>query len=474
MDNPRPQPHRADGIRRRADGARPAKEKIFYPAEEKIKIPAAPKKPSSPPPSPPQLPAPALPPKKEKPIIRDRLLAQEIKEQPLFLKKRNIVAVSTGIGITLLFVLLLSTIFARVTITVKPSVEDLQIQDMAATFDASVSEVNQASRVIPAELLSFTNTASSDFDATGNDYVQQKAAGTVRIYNAFNTSPQGLVTSTRFITDSGILFRLVKGVTVPGASTEGGKIIPQYIEAHLTADVPGEESNIGGTIKLLIPGFKGTPKYDGFYAIATAGFTGGSKGQSRVITKEDIASAQEKITKKVFDDLKDTMVRKIPANFTYAESLSEIQITNISIPKEKTKADHFTAQANAVAHALVFRQDDVLSFLRGILLQGDASRDFIQQSADLHYRIKNTNYDKKQVQAGISGAIKTKKIIQKDELANAVKGQKEGSLIETLKQRREIATFKVSFFPPWMYSAPSRQNQINIIVEDPIIEAKKK
>ena len=401
-------------------------------------------------------------------VIHDRSFKKEVLPGSSFLKRKNFIIFLSVLGVTVIAAVLLSTAFARVTITVRPTVESMQINDAQIVFDAAASDVNAATRTIPSELLSFNGIATEDFDATGSSAADQKASGRVRIYNAFATSPQALVATTRFITDSGVLFRLAKNIIIPAAKKdEKGAIVPQFIETDLIADQAGEGSNVTGEVKLHIPGFKGTPKYDGFYAIAPGGFAGGSVGPGRIITHDDLVAAQQKLSKKVFDDLRHSVVQKIPANFIYADSLSAIEITSITAPKEKTKTDRFTVEVKAVARVFVFRNADAVKLLDQLLLKPEDMKALIDTSGDLHYQIKNANYDKKIANVNMSGSIKSKKVIVPAELAGLAAGKEEKSLIDTLKQRKDISTFRVAFFPPWISSAPGNTNQITIIFEDP-------
>lgn len=408
-------------------------------------------------------------------VIHDRSFKQEVLPAGFaFLRHKNTIALIAGIGGAFVVWLLLSTVFARVTITVKPTVGSLQINDMNVVFDASLSDVNVQTRTIPAELLLFDGKTSMNFDATGNDVVNQKATGRVRIYNAWGATAQALVASTRFVTDSNaVLFRLPKSIVIPAAKKdEKGVIIPQFIETDLAADQAGVGSNMSGEIKLHIPGFKGGPKYDGFYAVAANGFSGGNTGAGRVVTRADIAAAQEKVSKKAFDDLKQSMAQKIPAHFTFVESLSEIQIIGITAPKEKTRADTFTVEVKAVAHVFVFRDTDVMQLMNGLLIGDDHKKSLIDKSANLHYQIKNANYDKKIAQVVVNGTVKTKTVINAKDIAQLAAGKKEGSLIEAMKARRDVATFRISFFPPWIFSVPGNANQVNAIIEEPMGDAK--
>ena len=402
-------------------------------------------------------------------VIHDRYFRRHVLPGGLLLfRNKNVVALLSGIGVTLVAAILLSTVFARITVTLKPAVESIQIDNTQVVFDASVSDVNVGTRTIPAEFLSFTGSASEDFNATGSTNTDQKASGRARIYNAFGTSLQALVANTRFITDSGVLFRIPKSVTIPAAKKDDkGALIPQFIETDLVADKAGEGSNIAGEVKLHIPGFKGTPKYDSFYAVAASGFSGGGNaGKGRAVTRDDLAAAQQKLSKKVFDDLKQSMAQKIPANFTYVDSLSEIEVTGITAPKEKTKTDRFTVEVKAVGRVFVFRNADVLKLLDALLLKPEDAKMLIANSANFHYQIKNANYDKKIASISMSGSVKSKKIIIPSEIANLAAGKKEGSLVDALKARRDIVTFRVAFFPPWIFSAPNNANQVIVVIED--------
>ena len=407
-------------------------------------------------------------------VVYDRSFKKEIVPvKSSFFAHKNMIALVSGLAVTGVAAILLSTVFSRVTITVKPMVESMQIENTQVSFDASVSDVSVATRTIPAEFLSFNGSAAEDFDASGYDTVNQKASGHVQIYNAFGDSPQALVATTRFITDTGIIFRVPKNIIIPAAKkSETNALIPQFIETDLVADKSGEGSNIAGEVKLRIIGFKGTPKYEGFYAVAKNGFSGGSVGQGRVVTHDDIVSAQQKVSKKVFDNLKQIIVQKIPAHFTYVDSLNEIEIASIMAPKEKTKTDRFTVEVKAVARVFIFRDSDVINLLNQLLIKNDDKKMFIEKSVDFRYQIKNANYDKKIADITMNGSIKTKRIISSDELAALVAGKKEGSMIEALKQRRDIATFRVAFFPPWLFYAPRNTRQIMITIEDPGVPSK--
>lgn len=362
--------------------------------------------------------------------------------------------------------ILVSTVFSRVTLFIKPRVENIAFRDLAILLDTSVSKPLVAQKVIPAERIEFTKKAAVDFESTGREFVEEKARGKAKIYNRFSSSPQVLAATTRFWSDAGILFRLPKSVTIPGAKIEEGQILPQFIETELIADKSGEEANISGETALSIPGFKGTPKHDGFYAVAPSGFSGGFKGEARVVSKDDLKSAEENITKRVYDELKQEIARKIPSEFKLVESLREIQITKLNSPPVSAKLDRFTVEAETRGKVLIFKEQDITGLLRELVFRSDGTKQFVPGSADLTYQVRSIDFGKGRAEATVRGNFKAKTVIPQEELAGIVRGKKEGSIMEALKKRNEIASFRISFFPPWRSKAPNDTAKIRLVIEE--------
>lgn len=370
--------------------------------------------------------------------------------------------VSGGVGVAIIAILL-STVFARVTVMVKPRVESATVQDLSVAVDASVSRPLIAQQVIPAEVFEFSKKVLVEFSSTGKEFIEEKAKGQVELYNQFSSSPQTLVGGTRFLTETGMLFRLGKTIVIPGAKIEEGKIVPEFVGAELAADKAGEESNSGGELKLMIPGFKGTAKYGSFYAIAKSGFSGGFRGEARVVSKEDIKKSEEQATKQAFDGLKEEISRKIPSGFSLLDPLREVQITKVVSPEKGTRGDNFTTEAEARGRAIVFRESDMRDFLGEIVLKGDKTRKIVGDSFQIEYRSRSVEYDKKRANLVVRGSVKTEAVIPKEEIAPMLAGKKEGSIVEVLKGREELASFNVAFFPPWLFSAPRDTAKIRFV-----------
>ena len=320
-------------------------------------------------------------------------------------------------------------------------------------------------KILPAAKLEFSKHAAEDFESTGTKTADFKARGAVQIFNAYNSSSQTLIAQTRFLTGNGKLYRLPKAITVPGAKVSAGKIVPQYVEAELIADAAGEAGNLSGEVTLQIPGFQGTAKYGKFYAIALKGFSGGARGEQRVVTSDDQKRASEAVTKAVYADLEKESATNVPPDFTVIDALRSIEITNVSVPAADTVGEKFSAAADATARLIVFRESDVVSFLRGLILGSDEKRDVIPESVDLTYTVASTDYAKGRAAIVLRGSIQTQSVISDGEITSLIQGKSADEAKNYLDSRQDIASSKISLFPPWLLGIPNGPEKVRIVHE---------
>lgn len=372
-----------------------------------------------------------------------------------------------GIAAVMIFILI-STVFARLTVTVRPRAEEAAIERVGALFDASVSKVLFSQRVIPAEVLHFSRAVSRDFPATGSGRVEERARGMALIYNGFNSQPQTLIAGTRFASEGGAIYRIKKQVTVPGAKIEQGAVVPQSVEAELVADVAGDGANASGSVSLKLPGFAGSPRSRGFYAIAPRGFAGGFIGDTAVVSRDDVERAEEEVSKAAFDDVESEMQKNIPAGLITLKELREIEISKMDAPKAGSRSPKpFSVSAEARGTALAFREQDVIDLLASFALAERTDQEFIPGSARLSYAVRSVDFEKGKAEVALGGKLNIKAKIPERELAALISGKKEGSVRELFKQRRELARFRLSFFPPWRSTTPKDLEKIRFRVESP-------
>ena len=231
----------------------------------------------------------------------------------------------------------------------------------------TIGKPDSADGVLPGELFQEKKNVVMLSPATGKTATPQKAKGKIIIWNAYGTASQQLVATTRFETPEGKIFRLDKAATVPGATITRGELLPSRIEAAVTADQPGPEYNVGQIPKLTIPGFKGTPRYEGFYGEIKEPTTGGSTGERAIPTDEDLTTAKTKTIEVLRTALETNLTNGVPPGFAIPQGASDIQITKLTVDQNVDAGGKFSVFGEAKLAAIGFREEDLRAVLEEMI-----------------------------------------------------------------------------------------------------------
>jgi len=317
--------------------------------------------------------------------------------------------------------------------------------------------------IIPAVLFTEEKNLVQTFEASGRERVARKAKAKVTIYNAFNSKPQVLVATTRLQTPDGKIFRLDEQITVPGANVEDGQIVPSSIEATATADEPGEEYNIGPISKLTIPGFKGSDRYEGFYASINERAEGGMVGEAPVPTDEDVKEAEAKTREAVLAAVSTSLSRRLPEEYTLLDDASRTTVTKLTVNTEADESGKFSVFGEAEQQVLVFRERDIL-FLLGEKQQA-ASLEKELQDVKLSYSDVVANFEDGTLTFGVSANGVLVSPFSRGELQDRLAGQSFDSLKRELASVSGVSEAKFFVYPPWIWNVPGDPNRIEVEVE---------
>ena len=353
-------------------------------------------------------------------------------------------------------------IFGKAGITISFKKVPWQYQD---TFlgDKIFAKIDPDKRSFPLESFQQDKNVTRLFPASGKTEVNQKAAGKITIYNAYSASPQLLVATTRFMTPDGKVFRLDNQVLVPGAKVQSGKITSSSIETNVTADKAGEEYNIGPVARLTVPGFKGSPKYDGFYGAILGQISGGSTGQKPAPTDQDIASAKDKTTESLKANLENAFLNNRPEGFKILPEASQIQITKLAVNKTVEQNGNFSVFGGASFRALGFRESDIKT-----ILQASAGKDYPQmafRNLKLDYSAVKPNFEKGQLSFSLSAQAVLEPQFSNDDLKSKISGLSVNEAKQIILALPDLSSAKISLWPFWLYRLPTDAKKITIVVD---------
>lgn len=345
----------------------------------------------------------------------------------------------------------------------------LERQDGEVSFDVKgdtqIKDFNIQDMAVPVRIIEKEDSVVSTYDSTGiSESSGQKAKGTVIIYNEFDSSPQQLVATTRFETEDGKVFRLVKGVSVPGKTSVGGESKPGVIEVEVVADSAGSSYNIEPA-SFRIPGFKGGEKYDKIYAKSSKKMIGGGLSGDAIknVSQADIDQAKvktegllrEKVENYIKGELSEGEIL-LPESVKL-EIRESTAIATVGDVKEK-----FDYKASGKARFMVFSENEIRAIAEEIFLkQKENGFPIRTESADLKYDKMQTDFEEGKMNFKVFAKIKAMPVFEGDVFKKNLVAKDEDGVRKLISEYPYIRNLEVFASPDFMMSKlPRLKNRI--------------
>lgn len=321
---------------------------------------------------------------------------------------------------------------------------------------------------IPAQPFWKTSNLQLPLVSTGTKLVQSRAAGTIKIYNAFSSEPQTLVATTRFLSPDGKIFRLDKSVIVPGAKITDGKITPSSIEAAVSADKIGPEYNLGPVSRWSIPGLKSSPKYDAFYGVSEAPMAGGANGKQSYPNDNDIATAKKDAEQKIRGAVGALFAINMPSDLTVLGGSSSFKITKSQPILSSDGSGKYVYFIEAREDRLAVRRADIFNLMINKALK-ELGPDFTAKKTDLKFDFKSLITGKDGALGGATISVVFHgdfvRKVDINDLRGQVAGKNENDLKALILSDQRIESAKIALWPFWVKTVPGNQDKITISAE---------
>jgi len=253
-----------------------------------------------------------------------------------------LVALIIGGGVAMLF--------AGAKVVVHPLEREVPVN---TTLSASEIETS----LLPFEVVRIEKVATQPVPADGSETVEDRASGTVTVYNEFSSNAQRWVTNTRFESPNGLIYRVKEPVTIPGM--KDGE--PGTVEVTIYADEAGDTYNTG-LVDFTIPGLAGSPQFESLYAKGKTPLSGGFIGERPVVSESKAEEVRVLAREALSKDLNDTIADQIPSGFTLLADSVAITFESLS-NGEGDGAGQASIREKGTASALVFPTDALAASL---------------------------------------------------------------------------------------------------------------
>lgn len=382
-------------------------------------------------------------------------------------KRLNVIFIGIILIALVVFIAAASFVFPRATVTIDAA-RDLVQLTVEASIDTNSTEVDTEQLILPGQVFEAEKTKTQGFPTSGSEERQEKARGTITVYNSFSSSPQTLIATTRFEAEDGKIFRTPEKVVIPGALIEGGKITPSSIDIEVVAEEAGEEYNIGPTT-FTIPGFKSNQeKYEGFTAESKEAFSSGAIGTVAVMTQEDFDTAKELLESNILDEAQAELQSQIGNSLKIIEASIEAEILEVTTDVEVgTPAESFEMTVRARANAFGFTENELKSLIEE-KIQGkiSESKQLLSESVTLSYSTAVLDFELGTAQFSIDAQAEVMFAIDESQLKDALVGKDEVEARRALNLFPEVATARVRLWPFWIKKIPNDASKITITTQE--------
>jgi len=360
---------------------------------------------------------------------------------------------------------------ADIKIFVKTKSQSVDAQIKGGVAQTSIDFDSQ---MIPAKVISIEDQATEKYPVTGSkSAANQKAHGTITIYNEFSNNPQPLVATTRFQTADGKIFRLTKNVSVPGVTNVGSETKPGAIEADVAADEAGDAYNIDPT-SFTIPGFKdsGNDKFTKIYAKSFKAMTGGgnsSTGTAKAITASDISSAKNKALADLTQSLKQKLKNSASGGLIIPDDATNIGDATYAVSNSVGEiVENFSVTVKAKASALAFNEKDLRDVLNKDIAKAGSSSDQIDEnSLSLQYGKSDADFTSGTILIRVSASGKINSNIDLGNLKKGILGKSEDDFRAYLKTYPAIEKAEINYWPTFLPGKiPAYESRVNIELDN--------
>ncbi len=365
-------------------------------------------------------------------------------------------------AISIVFLLFaLSYLFTEASVVVYPKVEEVALnENLSATSLPGGGELSY-------ELIVLEGEESRTVKASGEEDISERARGTALIYNAYGQAPQNLTIDTRLEGSNGKIYKTLTKTVVPGMKSDG---TPGSVEVSIYASEPGEEYN-SPPLDFKIFGFKGTPKYEKFYARSKGSLVGGALGRFPAVSSADRASLERELKQSLETKLIKKAADQIPAGFVLYQDAVLLKAEGLD--SQPAEGGNVTFKQMGTLYAILFEEDSLEAKVIAAVGPEVSARDvYVANIRDLNFSLAGAEAfladpnGAARIDFNLSGSAKITYRVDTEKLLAELLGKKKKDFNLILREYENIASADLSLSPIWKRTLPEQPSDIEIRVEN--------
>jgi hypothetical protein len=353
----------------------------------------------------------------------------------------------------------IASVRANIILSVKPRMVD----ETGTVIFSSLSSSDFSKNTIATKVITASVKGEITIDTTGKKDVGNKAKGKVTIYNNGNDSVK-LNSGDSIKSSNGLVFVLDRDVAIASASGDifsGTK--PGTADVNITAKEIGTDYNLPSATKFTV----GTSS--SLAAKNDSAFSGGSKKQVQVVSKNDVAKLRTDLSKSLEAKGHSEIANKVSGNEKVLPLLLTVSLDNQKLDKDiDTEAKKVKLTADVKFSGMAYQENEIIDYSKS-LLKSKYSQDISFADNSIKNEIKDAKERKdKQIEATLVVTAGLLPSINTEELIKKTKDKSFNETKEMLSGQPQVVNTQINFSPPVFFLPnlfPRLPNQISVEVK---------
>ena len=352
--------------------------------------------------------------------------------------------------------------FAKADVALWPEVRQVKLLEPIVA-EVGREKLNKEERIIPAHTLTEEKKATRLFPASSSTIKENRASGTIRVFNAYTTTPQNLLVQTRFVSEEGKLFRTPVKITIPGKTQVQGKMVPGFVDIEVIAAEAGEEYNIEpGNFSL--PGLSGSALFTVIYGESTEPMTGGSERTISVVSENDIEKAKNSLIEELTDKIVEDLLSRVPENMVATKDSVSINITEAkSLIEAGGELDQFNVSVSLIATLFMFPRADINALVDTFLIEElEEGERIFDDKTEINFQQIVLGNDVKAATLDLGVEALLYQYVDPTELKIKLRGKSKDEAENILASYSIFTQTNLALWPFWISSLPGSVDRLNI------------
>ncbi len=353
--------------------------------------------------------------------------------------------------------------FRPTTVTVVPKTRLVTLTGSSA-FVARPESAPAGASSLTYVLQSFDIEDSEVIAAQGVRHVENKASGSIVVFNEYSDKAIKLIKNTRFETPEGLIFRVPADVVVPGKSGS----TPGQVKVTVVADAAGEKYNVGPIARFTLPGLKSGDMYSKVYARSAAAMLGGIVRDEPATAPGALSTAISAVRSRLATKAQETALAQATTagNIVFPELA---RITYLSLPNTSEAGSAVRIHEKAHVEMPVMKAD-VFAAVVAQSVAEDVLVGMVQVQPAQGFSVRvatpdSVTYGIDPISFVLSGQILLTWNVDIAALTAALVGR-ESSAFETIVGGFPgIQEARVRILPPWKKTFPTNASKIKVEVQ---------